>query len=60
MAATKESPNEWGWKCPYTEKVYQDHELTGYGNPPRSPNAPVGTGAGAPMTRVKLTKTESK
>lgn len=41
---------EMGWKCPYSHKVFTNDQLTGYGNPPRSPGCPVGTGHGAPMT----------
>lgn len=34
------------YRCPITGDLYPpgDPELTGLGNPPRSPNAPVGAG----------------
>lgn len=44
-----------GWRCPYTHKLFLDTELVGYGNPPRSPACPPGTGQGAPMTPVRFT-----
>lgn len=59
MAPEKETPatsaaasnSSWVWECPYTGEEYEqdDRRLLGSGNPPASPNRPVGVGAGQPM-----------
>lgn len=44
--------HERGYRCPYTGKAFSQHQLVGYGNPPRSPACLPGTGAGVPMIPV--------
>lgn len=56
-AAATAAANErsaMGWKCPYTGAVFSQEQLTGYGNPPRSPGCPVGYGPGLLMQPVRI------
>lgn len=47
------------YECPFTEKTFDldDEKLIGLGNPPRSPEQPVGTGS-TPM-KIRLISTKS-